>query len=34
MPAAQFDWDAKKNDANQKKHHVCFQAAQAGFGAT
>ena len=31
MPAAEFDWDEKKNDANQKKHHVSFQAAQAAF---
>ena len=31
MTSAQFDWDEKKDAANQKKHHVSFSDAQAAF---
>lgn len=27
----QFEWDEKKNKANQKKHHVSFEEAQTIF---
>jgi len=28
---ASFEWDAKKNDANQKKHLISFEEAQYAF---
>jgi len=31
MASAQFDWDEKKDAANQKKHHVSFGDAQEAF---
>ena len=31
MPTAQFDWDEKKNETNQKMHSLSFQEAQAAF---
>jgi len=31
MTAAIFEWDDNKDDENQAKHQVSFQAAQAAF---
>ena len=31
MPTARFDWDSKKDAANQRKHGVSFAIAQYAF---
>lgn len=31
MKAIKFEWDEKKNIANQKKHHVSFEEAKSVF---
>lgn len=31
MKAPEFEWDARKNRANQKKHHVSFEEAKSVF---
>ena len=32
MSDLRFEWDAAKNHANQRKHHVSFEEAQTAFG--
>ena len=31
MPERQFEWDERKNRANQRRHGVSFEEAQAAF---
>ena len=31
MPTARFEWDSKRDQANQKKHRVSFTKAQFAF---